>query len=126
MRAVACVKDRVIFENHDGRFDGVESVAAVEENVVARVEGAKAARFASIDGVVGNVPGAAVDYQGRSHAGKEDSRCSKSGRRLVERISGIGYQMSEIGYQLSANRNKSDQRTAIGDQETEGETRHCS
>ena len=74
VRTVARVENGIVFENGDDRFDGVESVAAVEENIVAGVESTETARFASVDGVVGDVPGAAVDYKGGLHGKEEDSR----------------------------------------------------
>jgi hypothetical protein len=67
MRAVACVEDRIVFEDSDGGFDSVESVAAIEEDVVTGVESAEAAGFAGFDGVVGNVPGTAVNDERRAH-----------------------------------------------------------
>ena len=67
MRAVAGVKNGVVFEDHDGGFDGIERAAATRENRPARVEGALAARLAGFDGVVGDVPGAAMDDEGGIH-----------------------------------------------------------
>jgi len=65
--AKAGVEDRVIFEDDDGGFDGVERVAAVFENVPAGLESAEAAGFAGVDGIIGNVPGAAVNDERRLH-----------------------------------------------------------
>ena len=70
VRAVAGVEDGIVFEDGDGGFDGVEGVAAVEENVVASMKSAKATGLAGFDGVVGDVPGAAVNDEGREHGGK--------------------------------------------------------
>jgi len=70
MRTVARVEDRIVFEDDDGGFEGVDSVASVEKDIVASVESAKATRFASNDGVVRDVPSATVDDEGGLH-GKE-------------------------------------------------------
>ena len=65
MRAIAGVENRIVFEHSDGGFDGVEGVAAVGENGVAGVKRAKATGLAGFDGVVGDVPGTAVDDERR-------------------------------------------------------------
>ena len=39
MRAVAGVEDRIVFEDDDGGFDGIEGVAAGFENSSSRREG---------------------------------------------------------------------------------------
>jgi hypothetical protein len=78
VRTVARVENGIVFENGDGRFDGVESVAAVEENVVAGMKGTETTRFASVDGIVGDVPGTAMDYEGGLHGKEEDSRYRRS------------------------------------------------
>ncbi len=70
MRAVAGVEDGIVFEDGDGSFDGVEGVAAVEKDVVAGVKSAETAGFAGFDGVVGDVPGATVEDERRSHGEK--------------------------------------------------------
>ena len=67
MRAVASVEDGIVFEDSDGGFDGVEGVAAVGENGPAGMKRAKATGIAGFDGVVGNVPGSAVDDERGSH-----------------------------------------------------------
>ena len=67
MRTVASVKDRIIFEDDHRSLDSIEGAAAGFENAPTRVKGAEAASFASIDGVIGNVPSAAVKDEGWSH-----------------------------------------------------------
>jgi hypothetical protein len=67
MRAVAGVEGGIIFENDDSGFNGVEGVAAVLENGPAGVESAEAACSAGVNGIVGNVPGAAMNNQRRLH-----------------------------------------------------------
>jgi len=67
MRAVAGIEDGIVFEDHDGGFDGVEGVATARENGPTGEERAKAAGFTGVDGVVGNVPGTTVDDKRRSH-----------------------------------------------------------
>jgi hypothetical protein len=65
--AVACVEDGIIFEGGDGGFDGVERVSTFGEDGVAGAESTKTASFAGFDGVVGDVPGAAVNDEGGLH-----------------------------------------------------------
>jgi hypothetical protein len=67
MRAVTGVEDRIVFEDHDGGFDGVQSGASVRKDGPAGAERAMAAGFASVNGFVRNVPGAAVNNEGRFH-----------------------------------------------------------
>jgi hypothetical protein len=67
MGAEAGVKDWIVLENDDGSFDGVERVAAVFENSPAGLESAEAAGFTGFNSVIGNVPGAAVNYKRRVH-----------------------------------------------------------
>ena len=61
MRAVARIEDRIVLKNDDGGFDGVKCVTAVSKNGPAGVERAETAGFAGINGVIGNVPGTAVN-----------------------------------------------------------------
>jgi len=61
MRAEAGVKDRSVFEDDDGGFDGVERGAARTQNFPAFGEGFEAALFASVDGFIGNIPCAAMN-----------------------------------------------------------------
>jgi hypothetical protein len=70
MGAVAGVEDRIVFEDGNGGFDGVECVAAVAEDGIAGLERAKAAGFAGFNGGVRDVPGAAVYDERRTHAGR--------------------------------------------------------
>ena len=67
MGTEAGVEDRIVFENDNGGFDGVERVAAVFENSPTGLKGAEAAGFTGINGVIGNVPGAAVNDERRMH-----------------------------------------------------------
>jgi hypothetical protein len=70
MGAIAGVEDRIVFEDGNRGFDGVECVAAVAEDGIAGLERAKAAGFAGFNGGVRDVPGAAVYDERRPHAGK--------------------------------------------------------
>jgi len=63
MGAESGVEGRIVFENGDGGFDGVERVAAVIENFPAGLKSAKTAGFAGVNGIIGDVPGAAVNNQ---------------------------------------------------------------
>jgi len=76
VRAVASVEDGVVLEDGDSDLDGVEGVAAVGEDAPTGLEGAEAAGLAGFDGVIGDVPGTAVDDEGWAwHWGRdEDSR----------------------------------------------------
>ena len=67
MRAVTGVEDGIVLEDHDGGFDGVESGTAARKNGPAGSEGAMAAGFARVDGIVRNVPGAAMNNESRFH-----------------------------------------------------------
>ena len=67
MGAEASVEDGVIFENDDGGFDGVEGVTATGKNIPSGVKRAKAAGFAGVNGIVGNVPGTTMNNERRSH-----------------------------------------------------------
>jgi len=75
------VEDRIVFEDHDGSFDGVESGAAAGENGPAGGEGAPAAGVAGVHGFVGGVPRAAVNDQRRLH---RKSRMAKGIREVKE------------------------------------------
>jgi hypothetical protein len=67
MRAVAGVEDRIVFEYGDGGFDGVKCQAPACEHGPAGAKSPQAAGFAGFDGVVGDVPGTAVDDESGSH-----------------------------------------------------------
>ena len=67
VRAVTGVEDRVVFEDDDGGFDGVQSRAPARKDGPPGTEGAMAAGFAGVHGVVRNVPCAAVNNEGRFH-----------------------------------------------------------
>ena len=75
MRTVARVEDGIVFENGDRSFNRVEGVTAVAKHGPTSVKRAKAAFFAGVNGVVGDVPGTTVDDEGRAHERKKkDSR----------------------------------------------------
>jgi len=61
------VEDGIIFEDDDGGFDGVESVAAVDQHAPTSAKSAEAAGIAGFNGFIGNVPGTAVDNERGSH-----------------------------------------------------------
>ncbi len=65
VRADACVERGIVFEGDDGGFDGVNRWAACAENFPAGLKGATDSVAAIFDCFVGNVPGAAVDDEGR-------------------------------------------------------------
>ncbi len=67
VRTVTGVEDGVVFEDHDGGFDGVEGGAAAGEDGPAGSESAMAAGLASVHGFVRNVPRAAVNNEGWLH-----------------------------------------------------------
>src|SRR5260221_8310752 len=67
VRAVARIENRVIFENDDGGLDRVQRGAASGEDVPSCGKSRGAAVFASGNGFIGNVPGSAVNNQGRFH-----------------------------------------------------------
>jgi hypothetical protein len=67
MRTITRIEDRIIFQNGDGRFNGVKGGTAARKNRPARSKRAMAPRFARIYGFVGNVPRAAVNDQSRFH-----------------------------------------------------------
>jgi hypothetical protein len=71
MGAEAGVENGIVFEDDDGCFEGVERVAAGFENVPAGLESAEAAGFAGVNGIIGNVPGAAVNDERGLHTEKE-------------------------------------------------------
>ena len=67
MGAEAGIEDGIVFEDDDGGFDGVERVATSFENFPACFESAKAAGFAGVNGIIRNIPGAAVNNERRLH-----------------------------------------------------------
>jgi hypothetical protein len=67
VRAVTGIEDGIVFEDDDRGFYGIKSSAATGQDGPTGGEGAVTARFASIDGFVGNVPGATVNNKGRLH-----------------------------------------------------------
>lgn len=86
MRAKTGVEDGIVFKNEDGGFDGVERGTAVRKNGPARGESAAATGIAGVDSFIGNVPGAAVNDEGRFHPeenGKGKSDCPERGGASV-------------------------------------------
>lgn len=82
MRTEASVENGIVFENEDGGFDGVQSGAAAGKNGPAGCESAAAAGLAGVNGFIRNVPGTAVDDEGRLHReenGKERMDCPERG-----------------------------------------------
>jgi len=71
VRTIAGVEDGIVFENDDGSFDGVEGVPAVCQDGPSGVKRAKTAGLRSVDGVVGDVPGTAMDDERGSHEGRK-------------------------------------------------------
>lgn len=71
MRAIASVENGIVFENHDGDLDSVESMAAGFEDTPSGVKSAETACFAGINGIVGDIPGAAVNDERWSHGFRE-------------------------------------------------------
>ena len=67
VRAIPGVEDGIVFEDHDGGFDGVESGAAARENGPAGGESEVTAGIAGVHGFVGDIPCAAVNDEGRWH-----------------------------------------------------------
>ena len=61
VRAVAGVEHRIIFQDHDGSFDSIESGSTRFENAPASGQRSLAARFAGGNRGIGNIPGAAVN-----------------------------------------------------------------
>jgi hypothetical protein len=71
MGAEAGVEGRIVFEDDDGGFDGIERVATAFEDIPTGVESAETAGLAGINGIIGNVPGAAVNDERGLHREKE-------------------------------------------------------
>ena len=67
VRAVTGVENRIVFENHDGGFDGIERVSAVFEDAPAGMKSPQTTGVACVNGFVGNIPGPAVDNERGSH-----------------------------------------------------------
>jgi len=65
MRADACIERGIILEENNGRFDGVNRLAARTENLPTCFEGGADALPAVLDCFVRYVPGAAVNDEGR-------------------------------------------------------------
>ena len=61
MRAVTGVENGIVFEDHNGGFNGVESGAAARKNGPASGESTMTPGLAGVNGFVRNVPRAAVN-----------------------------------------------------------------
>jgi hypothetical protein len=95
--AVAGVEDGVVLEDGDGGFDGVERVAAARENGPAGLKSAETAGLAGVDGVVGDVPGTAVEDERGAHFWRiADIGDQISGGRRGE-LSGLGIRKCRSG-----------------------------
>jgi hypothetical protein len=62
--AATSVEGRVIFEDSDSGFNGIEGCAAAGEDFVTDLEGVAHAGFVGVCGVDGNGPSSAVDEEG--------------------------------------------------------------
>ena len=70
MRAVARVEDRIVFEDRDGGFDGVEGVATIRQHRPAGTKSAETAGIAGVNRFIGNVPGTPVNNERRLHGAR--------------------------------------------------------
>ena len=71
MGAETSIEDGIVLENEDGGFDGVERVATAGEDRPAGLQGAEATGFTGVDGVIGNIPGTAVNDERWAHVGEK-------------------------------------------------------
>ena len=90
MRAEARVEYRIVFENYDGGFDCVGGAAAGGENFPSRFERASNAGAAIVDGLVRDIPCAAVDDQGRFHGVRDVIWCPNNDSATKRRKCEIG------------------------------------
>ena len=70
MGAVAGIEDRIVFEDDYSCLDRVQGGTTLPENGPTGGEGAAAAFVARDDGIVGDIPGPAVNDEGRLHGGR--------------------------------------------------------
>ncbi len=86
MRAEAGVEDRVVLEDQDSRFNGVQRGAATGKNRPSGGERSTTTSIAGLDRLVGNVPSTAMHYERRFHReenGKAPGDCPERGRAAV-------------------------------------------
>jgi hypothetical protein len=70
MGTEASVEGGIVFQDDDGGLDGVESGATFREHRPAGAQGILTADIAGDDGVIGNIPGAAVNNERGLHGKK--------------------------------------------------------
>jgi hypothetical protein len=63
MGSVASVKNGIVFQDHDSRFNGVERGSASFQNAPPSGQGSFATGFTGEDGRIGNIPSTAMDDQ---------------------------------------------------------------
>lgn len=85
VRAESGIKDRIVFEDDDRGLHGVERGATLGEDGPAGLESTAAAGLACIDGVVGDVPCAAMNDKRWFHGEKEWQGERGLSRRLQSR-----------------------------------------
>jgi len=90
MRAEARVECGIVFEDDDGGFDCVGGGAAGGENFPSGLERAADAGAAIFDGLVRDIPCAAVDDQGRSHGVRDVFWCPNNDNATKKRKAEIG------------------------------------
>ena len=96
MRAVAGVEGGIVFEDGDRGLDGVEGVAAAGKNAPAGLKRAKAAGLAGVDGLVGDIPGTAVnDERGPWHVGINEH--NRSGKKFFSDAASLPESAAVIG-----------------------------
>jgi hypothetical protein len=67
VRAESGVEDGIVFQHNDGSFDRVKRGAAPGEKRPSRGESAATAGVTGFDGLIGNIPGTAMNDQRRFH-----------------------------------------------------------
>jgi hypothetical protein len=70
VRAEASVEHGIVFQHHDGGFDGIESGATFSEYRPTGAQGVLTAGVASDHSIIGNIPGAAVNNERGLHGEK--------------------------------------------------------
>ena len=87
MRAESGVEDGLILEHDDGGFDRVKSGAAPGEKRPSRGESAATPGFAGFDGLVGNIPRAAMNDQRRFHRSPREEQREAAMMRQIKKSS---------------------------------------
>jgi hypothetical protein len=90
MRAKARVECGIVFEDDDGRLDGVGGGAAGGENFPSGFKRAADAGATIFDGLVRDVPCAAVDDQGRFHGVRDVFSCPNNDNATKKQRCEIG------------------------------------